>query len=72
MKNPATKSASAISAAKRSTESSAARQTIAHTLAAHQNDPKHRFHAPGQKGDGRIGVAAGERLQRFRARAQAN
>jgi hypothetical protein len=72
MKNPPKKSASAIAAAKRSTESSAARQTIAHTLATDQSDPKHSFHAPGQKGDGRIGVAAGERLQRVRARAQAN
>lgn len=72
MKNPSKKSASAIAAAKRSTESSAARQTIAHTLATNQSDPKHRFHAPAQKGDGRTGVAAGERLQRVRARAQAN
>jgi len=72
MKNPPKKSASATAAAKRSSESSAARQTIAHTLAANQSDPQHSFRAPAQKGDGRTGVAAGERLQRVRARAQAN
>jgi hypothetical protein len=72
MKNPSAKSASAITAAKRSAESASARQTIAHTVAAHQSDEKHTFHARGSKGDGRIGVAAGERLQRVRARAQAN
>jgi hypothetical protein len=72
MKTPSKKSASALAAAKRSTESASARPTIAHTLAAHQSDPKHNFNAPVQKSDGRTGVAAGERLQRVRARAQAN
>ena len=44
-------------------------QTIARTLAKHESDPRHRFHARGQKSDGRISVAAGERLQRVRSRA---
>jgi hypothetical protein len=47
-------------------------KTIARTLAKHQSDPSHKFHAPGQKKDGRLAVASGERLQRVRARAQAN
>jgi len=72
MKSPSKKSASASAAAKRSSEPSSARQTIAHTLGTDQSDPKHRFHAPAQKNDSRTAVAAGERLQRVRARAQAN
>ena len=72
MKNPSKKSASATASAKRSANAASARPTIAHTLAADQRDPKHSFHDPAQKGDGRIGVAAGERLQRVRARAPAN
>ncbi len=47
-------------------------QTIAHTLAEHQRDPTHRFHVRGTQADGRVGVAAGERLQRVRGRAHAN
>lgn len=47
-------------------------QTIAHTLANHQSDPGHKFHVPAHKKDGRLSVAAGERMQRVRARAQAN
>ncbi len=47
-------------------------QTIAHTITAHQSDPQHHFHARGQPVDSRVSVAAGERLQRVRARAQAN
>ena len=51
---------------------SAPGQTIAHTITKHQSDPQHHFHARGQPADGRLSVAAGERLQRVRARAQAN
>ena len=47
-------------------------QTIAHTVAEHQNDPGHHFHARGKPWDSRTSVAAGERLQRVRGRAQAN
>ena len=47
-------------------------QTIAHTVAEHQSDPGHHFHARGQPLDSRTAVAAGERLQRVRGRAQAN
>ena len=47
-------------------------QTIARTLAQHQSDPGHRFHARGQRSDGRVSVAAGERLQRVRGRAHGN
>ncbi len=47
-------------------------QTIAHTIAEHQSDPGHRFHARGTQADGRVSVAAGERLQRVRSREHAN
>ena len=47
-------------------------QTIAHTIAEHQSDPGHRFHARGTQVDGRVTVAAGERLQRVRSREHAN
>ncbi len=47
-------------------------QTIAHTVAEHQSDPGHHFHARGKPLDSRTSVAAGERLQRVRGRAQAN
>lgn len=47
-------------------------QTIAHTIAEHQSDPGHRFHARGTQADGRVNVAAGERLQRVRSRDHAN
>ena len=47
-------------------------KTIARTLAEHESDPRHRFHARGAKSDGRVSVAAGERLQRVRSRASAN
>lgn len=47
-------------------------QTIAHTVAEHQSDPGHHFHARGKPLDSRTSVAAGERLQRIRGRAQAN
>ena len=53
-------------------EISAPGHTIARTLTAHQGDPQHHFHARGQPVDSRGRVAAGERLQRVRARAQAN
>jgi hypothetical protein len=46
--------------------------TIAQTVADHQSDPSHRFHARGKRSDGRVSVAAGERLQRVRGRAHAN
>jgi hypothetical protein len=51
---------------------SAPGQTIAHTITMHQSDPQHHFHARAQPVDSRVSVAAGERLQRVRARAQAN
>jgi hypothetical protein len=57
-------------ASKRRTPAKA--KTIARTLAEHESDPRHRFHARGQKSDGRVSVAAGERLQRVRSRASAN
>jgi len=47
-------------------------KTIAQTVATHQSDPQHHFHARGKAMDGRVKVADGERLQRVRARAQAN
>lgn len=47
-------------------------QTIARTLAAHERDPQHHFHARGKAADGRTTVAAGERLQRVRGRAHQN
>ena len=47
-------------------------KTIAHTVAEHQSDPSHQFHARGKPLDSRTSVAAGERLQRVRGRAQAN
>ena len=47
-------------------------QTIAHTVAAHQSDPEHQFHVRGHAVDGRVTVAAGERLQRVRGRAHKN
>lgn len=72
MKSPSKKSASASAAAKRSSEPASARQTIAHTLVTDQNDSKHHPHAPGPASDRRVAVAIGERLQRVRARAQAN
>ncbi len=48
------------------------KKTIARTIAKHQSDPGHKFHVPAHKADGRLTVAAGERLQRVRARAHAN
>lgn len=52
--------------------SSTPSKTIAHTVAEHQSDPGHHFHARGKPLDSRTSVAAGERLQRVRGRAQAN
>ena len=73
MKNKNTKSAPRPVAMNRLPESiNAPSQTIAHTLTAHQSDPQHHFHPRGQPADSRVSVAAGERLQRVRARAQAN
>ena len=40
-------------------------QTIAHSVAEHQSDPGHHFHARGKPLDSRTTVAAGERLQRI-------
>lgn len=47
-------------------------QTIAHTVATHESDPQHQFHPRGKAVDGRVTVAAGERLQRVRGRAAQN
>ena len=73
MKNKNTKSVSRAVAMNRLPEQiSAPGQTIAHTITTHQSDPQHHFHSRGQPADNRVSVAAGERLQRVRARAQAN
>jgi len=73
MKNKNTKSAPRRVAMNHLPEEiSASGQTIAQTLTAHQSDPQHHFHARGQPVDSRVRVAAGERLQRVRARSQAN
>ena len=42
--------------------------SIKTTLAAHQSDPTHRFHATGGTHDDRATVAAGGALQRMRGR----
>lgn len=47
------------------------RLSLRRTLADHQKDPLHHFHPPGHRADGRVTVAAGERLQRVRGRAHA-
>ena len=73
MKNKNTKSAPRPVAMNRLPEEiNAPGQTIAHTLTAHQSDPQHHFHARAQPVDSRVRVAAGESLQRVRARSQAN
>jgi hypothetical protein len=42
--------------------------SIGRTLADHQSDPTHRFHAPGAPHDSRLDVVAGEARQRVRGR----
>ena len=42
--------------------------SIGQTLADHQSDPTHRFHAPGALHDSRLDVVAGEARQRLRGR----